>query len=180
MDTPERDTVKWFVLRDLKRSNARTHAYEMLAGKGIEVFTPMTWKLMTVGGKRQRVHIPFMPDLLFAHSSVAVLDPIIQETPTLQYRFLRGGYFLYMTVGESAMEHFIKAVETDGSPKYFKPEEITASLCGKNVKIEGGPLDGYEGKLLSVRGSKTRRLLVEIPGLIVAGVEISPEFIRVL
>ena len=53
-------------------------------------------------------------------------------------------------------------------------------MGGRTVRIVGGPLDGYEGRLLSVRGSKVRRLLVEIPNLITAGIEVAPEFIRVM
>ena len=48
------------------------------------------------------------------------------------------------------------------------------------VRIVGGPLDGYEGRLLSVRGSRVKRLLVDIPNLLVAGVEVQPEYIQVL
>lgn len=180
MDTAAKDRVRWYVLRDLKRANAKTHAYQMLENLGIEVFTPMTWKLMTRDGRREKVHIPVMPDLVFAHSSTSVLDPIISTTPTLQYRFIRGGYCLFMTVGDKDMEIFKKAIETDDSPKYYRPEEITAAMCGKSIKIEGGPLDGYEGRLLSVRGSKVKRIMVELPGLLVAAVEVQPEFIRIL
>ena len=44
----------------------------------------------------------------------------------------------------------------------------------------GGPLDGYEGRLLTIRGSKTRRLLVDLPGFFSVGVEIEAEWICVL
>ena len=38
----------------------------------------------------------------------------------------------------------------------------------------------YEGRLLSIRGSRVKRLIVEIPGLLVAAVEVDPEYIRLL
>ena len=46
--------------------------------------------------------------------------------------------------------------------------------------LSGEPLDGYEGRLLSIRGSRVKRLIVEIPGLLVAAVEVDPEYIRLL
>jgi len=42
----------------------------------------------------------------------------------------------------------------------------------------GGPLDGMTGHLLSVRGMRTRRLIVELPGMLTSAVEVSPDYIR--
>lgn len=57
------------------------------------------------------------------------------------------------------------------------PGELTSEMYNKKIRIIGGKLNGYEGNLLTVRGSKTKRLLVELPGLLAAGVEVSPEYI---
>ena len=53
-------------------------------------------------------------------------------------------------------------------------------MYGRTVRIIGGTLDGYEGKLLTVRGSKIKRLLVELPGFFSVGVKVEPEYIRLL
>lgn len=53
-------------------------------------------------------------------------------------------------------------------------------MYGRMIRIEGGPLDGYEGRLLSIRGTRVKRLIVEIPGLLVAAVEVDPKYIRLL
>lgn len=58
------------------------------------------------------------------------------------------------------------------------PGEVTAAMCGRAVRIIGGPLDGYEGNLLNVRGSHIRRLIIELPRFVTAAVEISPEYIQ--
>lgn len=39
-------TDDWFVLRDLTRPNAKRPAYRLLEEKGIEIFTPMRWRLV--------------------------------------------------------------------------------------------------------------------------------------
>ena len=170
----------WFVLRDLTRPNAKRPAYRLLEERGIEVFTPMRWQLVERKGKRIREEVPLLHDLLFAHTPHACMDPIVEEISTLQYRYLRGGYRKPMTVGHVEMNRFIRAVHSDDSPRYFLVEELTPAMYGRMIRIEGGPLDGYEGRLLSIRGSRVKRLIVEIPGLLVAAVEVDPEYIRLL
>lgn len=173
-------SLSWFVMRDLKRPNAKCPAYEQLSSEGLEVFTPMISHLTVRRGKRVREERPFLPDLLFVHCSRSVLDPWVDAIPTLQYRYVRGAYCKPMTVGEREMEHFIRAVRSTDSPRYYLPDELTSAQCGKMVRIVGGPLDGYEGRLLTVRGSRVKRLLVDIPNLLMAGVEVSPEYIQLL
>ena len=82
---------KWFVMRDLKRRNAKLPAYKMLEELGIEHFTPMVQKIVKVGGSLEHRTEPFIQDLLFVRETRERLDPIVEKTPTLQYRFLRGG-----------------------------------------------------------------------------------------
>ena len=80
----------------------------------------------------------------------------------------------------SDMQRFIHAVTNSESVKYYSPSEITSAMKGKYVHIIGGALNGYEGLLLSVRGSKVKRLVVELPNLITAGIEVDPEYIRII
>lgn len=170
----------WYVLRDLKRPNAKLPAYRQLSGAGFEVFTPLEERVVTRGGRRFREEVPFIRDLLFVHERREALDPLVEKYPTLQYRFQKGGrYKDPMTVPGADMERFMHAVSVSEKPRYYLPGELTPAMCGREIRIVGGPLDGYEGKLLSVRGSRTRRLLVELPNYLTAAVEVSPEFIRV-
>lgn len=170
----ENGSRKWYVMRDLKRSNAILPAYKQLAALHVECFTPMKERLSIIGGKKIREEVPFLQDLLFVHATRERLDSIVSTTPTLQYRFVKGGaYREAMTVRDNDMERFIHAICSIGNPRYYKPEEITSAMQGRWVRIIGGPLDNYEGALLAVRGSKSRRLLLEIPNLLYAGIEIT-------
>ena len=45
---------QWFVMRDLKRSNAKLPAYKQLAALGMEIFTPMCWRLSVRQGRERR------------------------------------------------------------------------------------------------------------------------------
>ena len=167
--------VQWFVMRDLTRSNAKLPAYQMLDDLGIKNYTPKVQKIIVRKGKRECKKVPFIHDLLFVHDSRRIIDPIVENVHTFQYRFLKGR--MPMTVREKDMDYFMKAVETSESPQYFRPEDITPEMRKQKIRIIGGPLDGYEGHLITVRGSKVKRLLVELPALLAATVEVEPDFI---
>lgn len=174
------DRLQWFVMRDLKRRNAKLPAYKLLNGLVIKVFTPMVWRLVMRHGKRIKEEVPFMQDLLFVHDTRQVVDPIVEKYDTVQYHYVRGGYKIPMTVREADMQRFIDAVESTENPRYYKPEEITPDMVGRKVRIVGGPLDGYEGNLQKMQGARTRRLFVELPNLLAAAVEVQPEYILFL
>ena len=174
------DACQWFVMRDLTRPNAKQPAYKLLDGMNIRTFTPMVWKLMLNHGKRERRQLPFIHDLLFVYASRAELDSVVETTPMLQYRYLRGGYKMPMTVRAADMQRFIHAVGFSSSPQYYRPDEVTPSMRNRRIRIIGGNLDGYEGSLITTRGSKVKRLLVEIPMLLAATVEVETEFIQLL
>lgn len=171
---------QWFVMRDLKRGNAKQPACKLLGELKIRFFTPMVWKLRIRQGKRVRQQVPFMPDLLFVYDSRKVLDPLVEQIATLQYRFVKGGNHQPMTVRNADMERFIRAVDAMNNPCFYTPEEINPDMLGKKVRIVGGLLDGYEGCLQKMQGSRIKRLFVELPNLLTAAVEVQPEFIQVL
>ncbi len=171
---------RWYVMRDLKRANAKEPAYKLLEGKKMEVFVPMKWRLVTRGGVRIREEVPFIPDLLFVNETRINLDPVVDKTRTLQYRWLRKTWREPMTVADTDMERFINAVNAAENPKYYRPEELTPDMYGHKIRIVGGPLNGYEGNLLTTRGSKVKRLLVELKGFFAAGIEVNPEYIQLM
>lgn len=176
----EENRICWFVMRDLKRPNAKLPAYKMLANEHFEVFTPMKWQLSIQRGKRIKEEVPIIPDLLFVHSTREKLDPIVRKVETLQYRYERGSYCKPMTVSEVAMSQFIYAISISNQPKYFLPGELIPNMYGRKVHIIGGVLNDFEGRLLSLRGSGKKRLIVELAGFLSVGVEVEPEYIELL
>lgn len=174
------DAVQWFAMRDLKRRNARQPAYKMLDEMGIDCFTPMTHRLVTVMGHREDREVPFMPDILFVRTTRAQLDPIVAGTATLQYRYKLGAQHTPIVVRSTDMERFINAVRSASGTQYFRPDEITPAMTRRPIRIIGGRLDGYTGTLVTTRGSKAKRLLVELPGFLAAAVEVEAEYIQLL
>ncbi len=174
------DGSLWFVLRDLSRSNARMPGYKLLEKEGIRSFVPMRYVIRKKGGRNTRVQEPVVGSLVFAYSNKGILDPLTRKYRTLQYRYMYGRTIDDpMIVPRNEMERFIHAVESSYSePIYYSMEEITPDKCGREVRIIGGELDGYTGRLLRMRGSRVKRLIVELPGFFAAGVEVRPEYIR--
>lgn len=179
---PPTTRKKWYVLRDLKRPIAKDRAWQTLQNReNMEVFTPKKWTLRMENGKRTPKEVPVIPDLLFVHETRDTLDPVVERTSTLQYRFRKGGAQNEpLVVADGDMERFINVVNSTDTPKYYSMQEITPDMHRRYIRIVGGPFDGYEGYLLTTRGSKKKRLLVEIPDLIAASVEVNPEFIQIV
>lgn len=85
-----------------------------------------------------------------------------------------------MVVPDADMDRFMQAVAATPSPRYYLPSEITPQMYSRRIRIVGGLLDGQEGTLVTTRGSKVKRLLVELPGILAVSVEVSPEYIRLV
>lgn len=170
----------WYAMRDLSRKHAKLPAYKLLKQMGYEVFTPMVSKVVTEKGKRKSKEEPFMLDLLFVREEREKLNPAVEKISNLQYRYKRGGYCEPMMVPDKEMTRFIHAVESSRLPRFYRPDEITQNMCGEYVRIVGGALDGYEGHLVTIKGSKYKRLLVSLPNFLSAAVEVTPDFIEIL
>lgn len=171
--------MTWYVMRDLTRANATRPAWKELSEAGFRIFTPLVWKVLKRSGKSERVQMPVIHDLVFVNSTREELDPFVAKRPTLQYRFLRGeAQGTPMTVNETEMERFIRATESSSDPRFYMPSELTQSMIGRKVMIIGGPLDGMTGHLLSIKGMRTRRLIVELPGMLTAAIEVQPDYIK--
>ncbi len=179
-DSVEKIQLQWYAMRDFTRPNAKLPAYKLLAQEGLEVFTPMKEQLKIRNGRRIRESVPVLHDLLFVHGLRDDIDPIVDKTETLQYRYKRGVQRTPITIDEEEMQRFIHAVRTSDRQKYFLPGELTSDMYGHQVRIIGGPLDTFDGKLLKLRGSKKKYLIVELQGLLSVGVEVSPEFITLM
>ena len=176
----ETEEIQWFVMRDLKRANTKQPAYLLLEEKGFRVFTPKEWRIFKEGGKSVSREVPCIPNLLFVCDSRTRLDPVVESLNTLQYRWVRHAWRKPMTVPRADMERFIHAAEATESPRFYLPSEITPEMHNRRIRIIGGPLDGHEGTLITTRGSKVKRLLVELPGLLAVSVEVSPEYIKLV
>ena len=70
----------------------------MLDAEGIEAFVPMRFEVRTVRGKKVRLYVPAVSNLLFVHTTDSRLRLFKQTTTFLQYLVRRGrtmtGWFI--------------------------------------------------------------------------------------
>ena len=175
---PEDDIFRWYVLRFLYRNQPKVR--KLLENDGIETFSPMKCVSRIENGRRTLKYDYAIWDLFFVHSSKKIIDPYVNRFENLQYKFQSGGkQHNPMIVPDKQMSDFIKAIESSKKPLYFAPHEIDL-LGGECIRIIGGTLNGYVGKFVKVKGSRQKRLIIELSGMLCAAVEVEPDLVEVL
>ena len=175
----------WYVLRDLARPNAKNPAYKQLMAMPEMkdcVFVPLKQQVFIEFGKRVVRFVPYMTDLIFVHKSREELDPIVRKMELLQYRYVRGGkQYEAMSVRHKDFVAFRRAVEETDNVEYFSYSEDSPRIYGKQIRIIGGRLNGFEGRLMSKRGSKHKRLLIDLQACnLSAAIQVETEYIQLV
>ena len=185
MGTEKSSEDCWYVLRDLARPNAKNPAYKQLQAMPEMkdcVFVPLKQHVFTEFGKRVVRFVPYMTDLIFVHKSREELDPIVRKMELLQYRFVRGGkQYEAMSVRHKDFVAFRRAVEETDNVEYFSYSEVSPRIYGKQIRIIGGRRNGFEGRLMSKRGSKHKRLLIDLQACnLSAAIQVETEYIQLV
>ena len=157
-------SYSWYALRATYSRELKIK--ERLDSMGVKTFVPMMWRRKETAGKTQKRLVPAVGNLCFACWTRHDLDAFIRsygENPPVNYYWDRIAN-APLTVPEKAMEDFMKVSETMDEDLIYLTE-ISAKLReGQIVRITEGILSGVEGRVVRIR--KSRRLLVEIPGML--------------
>ena len=176
--------LSWYALR--VSCSRELKVQDRLNESGIRTFVPMMWRRcpvkpgMTTGNPSRRL-VPAVGNLCFAYSTRAELEDFIRgygETSPVHFYWDRTAN-KPLTVPEKAMNDFI-AVSSTLDEDLIYITEITSKLReGQTVKVKEGPFKGIEGKVVRIR--KSRRILVELPGMLaVATTYIQPEYLEII
>ena len=169
----------WFTLgcispqRELRvRDDARKN--------GLAAFVPLQYTVKTFRGQKQRALIPAITGMIFVKGTLDELKEYIQKSHYPIY--LKKSTFSntedFLTVPTHAMEEFIAVTEShEEHVTYFRPEEISLQ-AGDRIRINGGLYDGREGVIIRIKGKRNKHLVVQIPGILIAAVELSPEIVE--
>lgn len=147
---------------------------------GLEAFVPLTYQVKTIKGQTQRALVPAASRLLFIKGTLEQVKDYIKHAHYIVY--IRKSTFSnkedYLTVPTKAMEDFIAVTENhEEHVTYFRPEEISLQ-AGDKIRIRGGFYDGREGVVMRIKGKRNKHLVVQIPGILIAAVELSPDMIE--
>ena len=85
-----------------------------------------------------------------------------------------------IVVPTKEMENFIRVVTESESPEYIPSESIPRDVRNRLIRVVGGPLDGVEGMLKTIRGSKYKSLYVELPGIMAISTVSQFDYIQLL
>lgn len=184
----------WYVIGSLNRQNEFKirDAFRM---EGKECFVPLRYELRVVkatvkgkdGRKERQEHkerrlVPAIPGMVFLKAYASV-DQMKED---FRYRkesvFLRRSTFSnkedFLTVSDHDMENFIAVSEKAGEHiTYYEPGEIQLRP-GDRIRVNGGLYDGREGVIMRVKGKRKKQLVVSIPGILIASVEMEPELVE--
>ena len=148
---------------------------------GLEAFVPLTYEVKSHRGQKHRILVPAISRMLFIKGTLDEVKDYIQHAHYVV--FIRKSTFSnkedYLTVPNKAMEDFIAVTENhEEHVTYFRPEEISLQ-AGDKIRIKGGLYDGREGIIMRIKGKRNRHLVVQIPGVLIAAVELSPEMVQI-
>lgn len=148
---------------------------------GLEAFVPLSYEVKTVRGRKERKLIPALTGLLFAKGTLDDLKAYCRASayPVFIKRSTFSNREDYLTIPTRAMEDFIAVTQhREEHVSYFKPGEIHLQE-GDRIRIKGGLYDGREGIVMRIKGKRNRHLVVQIPGFLVAAIELAPELVEI-
>lgn len=179
---PDENQMVWFAMSAPYRRELK--AQEMLKEFGVDCFIPMRWGVVDKGEVKKKKKVPAITNLLFIHDTRAHIKEVKLAVPYIQYhmRPLPNGAREVVIVPDKQMEQFIRVCTSDDNGlRYLALDEIQRKLKpGSHVRIIGGAFNGVEGYYITIKGVRNRRLVVAIPGIAAASVEVTPDVVEVI
>ena len=177
----DENEVRWYVIGSVTRGH-ELKIRDDLRREEHECFVPLRYEVKKKRGRRQRTLVPAVTGLIFLRGTLEGVREII--------RFRRDGLFIrkstftnkedYLSVSEHDMRNFIACTEQAGENiTYYNPDEIHLQV-GDKIRVTGGMFDGREGVIMRVKGKRRRQLVVSIPGIVYAAVELEPELLELI
>ncbi len=149
-----------------------------LNGLSIDSFVPMAYKVSTRNGRRTRILTPVLNNYIFVN---ATPNEIFEAKKRITYlRYVMNHENKKVIVPTQQMNNFIQVSSVnDKSALYYLPNEIDFKDSPR-IRIHGGLFDGVEGRYVTIKGKRNRRLYVDIENIIGVTVIVDPELIEVL
>jgi transcription antitermination factor NusG len=171
--------IRWYVVGSVTRGRELRIRDELRRDEH-ECFVPLQYEVRKVRGQRQRTLVPAVTGLIFVRGTLEEVREAIKFRHDGLY--IRKSTFSnkedYLSVSEHDMRNFIAVAEQAGEKiSYYRPDEIQLQV-GDKIRVNGGLYDGREGVILRIKGKRRRQLVVSIPGVIYAAVEMEPELIE--
>ena len=185
MDNNKSETLQWYVLR-VSYGRAEK-ANDMLMSKGIETFLPLHTIYKVINGKRTKRRVPLLPNFLFVHTTLQIIETLLKSVPTLSFITFYFNHFEKndngknppLVVPKKEMDNFKKLTDIDDEHIRVVDESQLRYCKGDIVRVTDGAFCGIVGKVAKITGQQ--RVVVEIPGLCnIASAYIPKAFLEVI
>lgn len=176
----DKEDMVWFAMR--APYSKELEAKRLLDQYAIESFIPMCNKVFVRKGKKRKELVPAVRNLIFVRTTWPLIRESKKKILFLQYVTKPdGGKNIPVIVPDVQMQQFITvSQQVNERLVYLTPEEINLAK-GTPVRVLGGPFDGVEGTFVKVKGCRSKRVVLLIPGIVaVAVAEVSPDLIEVI
>lgn len=172
------DAMHWFAMsapyhRELK-------AQHLLGKASVECFIPMCHKVVVRGDKKCRAWLPAISNLIFVHTTRPIIQQTKRSIPFLQfYTRPEEGRNVPVIVPDEQMDQFITVCRSQAeSLVYLTGDELRHLDKGTRVRILGGLFDGVEGSFVRMKGYRSKRVVVQVQGLIAVMIEVHPDLVE--
>ena len=172
----------WFALRATYSRELKIR--DQLAEKGVRTFVPMIWRKTTTASnqsKDSKKLVPAISSLCFVRWTKPAIDDYIRsfgDVKPVNYYWDRTKN-APLVVPDKAMEDFITVSSSMDEELVYITEICPKLKDGQSVRVKEGPFKGVEGKVVRIK--KSRRVLVELPGMIaVATTFVSPNALEII
>ncbi len=173
METESRNTARWYPVRVTYSRELKVR--EVLQSLGYECFVPMTLKTVEKNGVKICRTVPAVNNLCFVKGVRNSLDEEFERnglrsfTSYIWDRSTREP----VVVPDKAMDDFIKISESRYEDIVYLHEVNSKLREGRMVRVKCGPFTGIVGRVVRVK--RSRRVMVELPGLFAVATGYIPE-----
>ena len=156
---------RWFAMRVTYRREMSMK--QMLEAANIECYIPMRQAVKTYRGKKARVMVPAIHNLLFVHCEKERLQKFKNRYPHLQYMTRHeDGKSYPIVVPDKEMADFMTVTNTQTDNLLYLDIDDVQLAKGTLVRLHGGPLDGIEGTFVKIKGKRDRRVVIQVQNLL--------------
>jgi transcription antitermination factor NusG len=150
----------WYVLRTTYGRERKAHAY-ILRNKGVS-FCPTTRIMKEINGKRKKVEVSLIPNLLFAYGTEKEIQQYVYDNthlPYLRYYYhqvLHGSKAIRqpLVIPDADMESFRLICGQEEQDIIVQAAEVTKFKTGQRVRVISGPFAGVEGRVARFKGQQ--------------------------
>ena len=159
--------IFWFALRTTY--NREKKAYEYLLNQNCEVYWPTTKVMRDINGKKVKMKVSRIPNILFAHGTFDQLKEFVYDNfhlPFLRFYYEEnrtpdGMVRKPLVVPDRQMESLKILSESDSKDVIIVPGHVDNFKKGDHVRIIEGEFKGIEGHVARWHGQQRVAIMIE-------------------